>query len=250
MRASILGELLCAGTELNLNVSLSFYLSKSGLMQAIIDLFHRLSNLPDLVQWAGLFGLSVIVFSETGLLVGVFLPGDSLLVTAGLLAASGYLNVYKLAPVLTLAAICGNSLGYFIGSATGPRIFSRENSLFFNKKHAIRAHQFYEKHGRKTIVLAQFMPIIRTFSPVIAGVGGMKFSQFITFNIIGAFLWVWSMLSIGYFLGSYIPGIDRHIEIVVVIVVFISILPGLIGAYRARRAKRYSSSPAVESGEP
>ena len=116
-------------------------------MQAITDLFHRLSNLPDLVQWAGLFGLAAIVFSETGLLVGVFLPGDSLLVTAGLLAARGYLNVYALAPVLTLAAIFGNSVGYSIGRATGPRVFRRENSLFFNKKHAIRAHEFYEKYG-------------------------------------------------------------------------------------------------------
>jgi membrane-associated protein len=215
-------------------------------MQVIIDLFHRLSNLPELVQWAGLFGLAGIIFSETGLLIGVFLPGDSLLVTAGLLAARGYLNVYALAPVLTLAAICGNSLGYFIGRASGPRMFNRENSLFFNKKHAIRAHEFYEKYGRKTIVLAQFMPVIRTFSPVIAGVGGMKFRQFMTFNIIGAFVWIWSMLSIGYFLGNYIPGIDQHIEIVVVIVVFISILPGLVGGYRAKRAKRYSASPVVE----
>jgi len=216
-------------------------------MQVLLDLFHRLSNLPELVQWAGLFGLTAIIFSETGLLIGVFLPGDSLLVTAGLLAARGYLNVYTLAPALTLAAICGNSLGYFIGRATGPRIFNRENSLFFNKKHAMRAHEFYEKHGRMTIVLAQFMPIIRTFSPVIAGVGGMKFREFLTFNVIGAFAWIWSMLGIGYFLGSYIPGIDQHIEIVVVIVVFVSILPGLIGGYRARRAKRYSRTPVVES---
>jgi membrane-associated protein len=213
-------------------------------MQAITDLFHRLSNLPELVQWAGLFGLAAIVFSETGLLIGVFLPGDSLLVTAGLLAARGYLNVYALAPVLTVAAICGNSVGYFIGRATGPRIFNRENSLFFNKKHAIRAHEFYEKYGRKTIVLAQFMPIIRTFAPVVAGVGGMKFRTFITFNIMGAVLWIWSMVAIGYFLGSYIPGIDRHIEIVVAIVVFISLLPGLISWYRGRRAKRYDTSSA------
>jgi membrane-associated protein len=218
-------------------------------MQAFVDLFHRFSNLPELVQWAGLFGLTVIIFSETGLLIGVFLPGDSLLVTSGLLAARGYLNVYSLAPVLTLAAICGNSLGYWIGRASGPRIFNRENSLFFNKKHAIRAHEFYEKYGRLTIVLAQFMPIIRTFSPVIAGVGGMRFRTFLTFNIIGAFVWIWSMLGIGYFLGSYIPGIDQHIEIVVVIVVFISILPGLIGGYRARRAKRYPGPRVVESGE-
>jgi membrane-associated protein len=218
-------------------------------MQAITDLFHRLSNLPELVQWAGLFGLTAIVFSETGLLVGVFLPGDSLLVTAGLLAARGYLNIYHLTPLLTLAAISGNSLGYLIGKSSGPRIFNRENSIFFNKKHAIRAHQFYEKHGRKTIVLAQFMPVIRTFAPVVAGVGGMPFRTFVTFNVLGAFLWVWSMLGIGYFLGSYIPGIDQHIEIVVVIVVFISILPGLISAYRTRRRERALAGAVPESGE-
>lgn len=209
-------------------------------MHVFTDLFHRLSNLPDLVQWAGLFGLVAIIFSETGLLVGVFLPGDSLLVTAGLFAARGYLNIYALAPALTAAAICGNSVGYLIGRATGPRVFRRENSLFFNKKHAIRAHEFYEKYGHKTIVLAQFMPVIRTFAPVIAGVGGMRFKDFITFNILGAFLWIWGMLGIGFFLGSYIPGIDRHIEIVVAVVIFISILPGLIGGYRAKRAKRYA----------
>jgi membrane-associated protein len=188
------------------------------LIQPITDLFHRLSNLPELVQWAGLFGLAAIIFSETGLLIGVFLPGDSLLVTAGLLAARGYLNVYALAPVLTVAAICGNSVGYFIGR--------------------------YEKYGRKTIVLAQFMPIIRTFAPVVAGVGGMKFRTFITFNLVGAFFWIWSMVAIGYFLGSYIPGIDQHIEIVVVIVVFISLLPGLISWYRGNRAKRDDTSSA------
>jgi membrane-associated protein len=211
-------------------------------MQTIADLFHRLNNLPELVQWAGLFGLTAIIFSETGLLVGVFLPGDSLLVTAGLLSARGYLNVYTLTPLLTLAAICGNSVGYFIGRTSGPRIFNRENSLFFNKKHAIRAHEFYGKYGRKTIVLAQFMPIIRTFAPVVAGVAGMEFRTFITFNIIGAFLWIWSMVGIGYFLGSYIPGIDQHIEIVVVVVVFISILPGIISWYRGRRAKGNETS--------
>jgi membrane-associated protein len=217
-------------------------------MQPIVDLFHRLHNLPELVQWAGLFGLATIVFSETGLLVGVFLPGDSLLVTAGLLAARGYLNVSHLAAVLPLAAIAGNSLGYLIGRATGPRIFSRENSIFFHKKHALRAHDFYNKHGCKTVVIAQFMPIIRTFSPVVAGVGGMGRRDFFTYNIFGALLWVLSMLGIGYFLGSYIPGIDQHIEIVVLIVVFISILPGLIGGYRARRKRRFSAR-AVESAE-
>ena len=217
-------------------------------MQALTDFFHRISNLPDLVQWAGLFGIAAIIFSETGLLVGVFLPGDSLLVTAGLFAGKGFLNIYALLPVLLAAAICGNSVGYFIGRTTGPRIFRRENSLFFNKKHAIRAHEFYEKYGRKTIVLAQFMPVIRTFAPVIAGVGGMRFRQFIAFNIIGAISWIGSMLGIGYFLGNTIPGIDQHIEIVVAIVIFISILPGLISAFRARRrSRRYDAANAVGS---
>jgi len=214
-------------------------------MQTLTDFFHRFSNLPELVQWAGLIGLAIIIFSETGLLVGVFLPGDSLLVTAGLIAARGYLNIFTLIPTLTVAAILGNSVGHFIGRATGPRIFNREESIFFNKKHAIRAHEFYEKHGRKTIVLAQFMPVIRTFAPVISGVAGMKFIQFITFNIIGALLWIWGMLGIGYFLGNTVPGIDKHIEIVVLIVVFLSLLPGLISTYRARRAKRVAASPAV-----
>jgi membrane-associated protein len=214
-------------------------------MQTLTDFFHRMSNLPELVQWAGIFGIAAIIFSETGLLVGVFLPGDSLLVTAGLFAAKGYLNIYALVPTLTLAAICGNSVGYFIGKTTGPRIFNRENSLFFNKKHAMRAHEFYDKHGRKTIVLAQFMPIIRTFAPVIAGVGGMRFATFIAFNVIGAFFWIWSMLGIGYFLGNTIPGIDQHIEIVVIIVVLLSITPGIISWLRARRARPVTTSPAV-----
>ena len=214
-------------------------------MQTLVDFFHRLSDLPGLVRWAGLLGLAAIVFSETGLLVGVFLPGDSLLVTAGLFAAKGYLNVYALAPVLTLAAICGNSLGYFIGRATGPRVFKRENSLFFNKNHAMRAHEFYEKYGKKTIVLAQFMPVIRTFAPVTAGVAGMPFHTFIAYNIFGAFLWICSMVGIGYFLGNYIPGIDQHIEIVVVIVIFISLLPGIISAIRERRKKRLGAATAA-----
>ena len=215
-------------------------------MQTFHDLFQRLSNLPELVRWAGLFGLTGIVFSETGLLVGFFLPGDSLLVTAGLLAARRYLDIYHLAAVLPLAAILGNSFGYMIGRTTGPRIFSRENSLFFNKKHAIRAHDFFEKHGCKTIVIAQFMPVLRTFSPVIAGVACMKMRDFFMYNVLGALFWVWSMLGIGYFLGSYIPGIDQHIEMVVLVVVLISLLPGLISTYRTRRRRRLVRS-AIEN---
>jgi len=136
--------------------------------------------------------------------------------------------------MLHVAAICGNSCGYLIGRHTGPRIFTREDSLLFNRQHVLRAQAFYSRHGRKTIILAQFMPIIRTFSPVVAGVGRMPYRQFLTISILGTFLWVWSMLFIGYFLGTYIPGIDKHIEIVVLVVIFISILPGIISWWRER----------------
>jgi membrane-associated protein len=218
-------------------------------MQAIADLFQRLSNLPDLVQWAGIFGLAAIVFSETGLLVGFFLPGDSLLVTAGLFAARGYLDIYWLVPTLTIAAICGNTLGYTIGRVTGPRIFNRENSLFFNKKHAMRASRFYAEYGRKTIVLAQFMPILRTFSPVIAGVAGMRFREFITYNVLGAFAWIWSMLGTGYFLGTYVPNIEKNIGIVIAVVIFLSILPAIVSALRARRSKHLAAMAVIETQE-
>jgi membrane-associated protein len=203
-------------------------------MDQLRELFANLRDLPALIRWAGYFGMTAIVFAETGLLVGFFLPGDSLLVTAGLVSARGYLDVYLLGVLLHAAAIAGNSCGYMIGRSTGPRIFTRENSLLFNKKHLFSAQEFYARHGRKTIVLAQFVPIIRTFSPVVAGVGRMPYRQFLTISVIGTLFWVWSMLFIGYFLGRFIPGVDKHIEIVVMIVVFISILPGLISWWRQR----------------
>jgi membrane-associated protein len=205
-------------------------------MDQLRELFANLSDLPALIKWAGYFGMTGIVFAETGLLVGFFLPGDSLLVTAGLVAARGLLDVYLLGLLLNIAAICGNSCGYFIGRQTGPRIFKREDSLLFNKKHLLSAQEFYAKHGRKTIILAQFMPIIRTFSPIVAGVGRMPYRQFLIISIVGTILWVWSMLFTGYFLGRYIPGIDKHIEIVVLIVIFVSILPGIISWWRQRGA--------------
>ena len=206
-------------------------------MDVLSEFFHRLRDLRELVQWAGYFGLTTIIFVETGLLVGFFLPGDSLLVTAGLLASQpGFgLNVYLLGVILSVAAIVGDSLGYAIGKMTGPRIFNRPDSLFFNRKHLERAHAFYEKHGGKTIVLARFMPIVRTFAPVVAGVAEMRYPAFIAYNVFGGLLWVWSMLFTGYFLGRYVPGIDRHIEKVIILVIFLSILPGIIGWWRERR---------------
>jgi membrane-associated protein len=201
-------------------------------MDTLIELFRQLSDLPALIKWGGYVGVTGIIFTETGLLLGFFLPGDSLLVTAGLLASQGFLNVYTLGALCTVAAIVGDSLGYAIGKASGPRIFTREDSIWFNKKHLYRAHQFYEKHGGKTIVLARFMPIIRTFAPVVAGAAEMRYRDF---NVRGGFLWIWRMLFTGYWLGRYVPGIDQHIDKVIILVIFLSILPGIIGWIRERR---------------
>jgi membrane-associated protein len=141
-------------------------------MQSLLDFFHRLRDVQGLVAWGGYVGMTVIIFAETGLLIGFFLPGDSLIVTAGLLSAThNLLNVYWLGLLLTVASILGNTVGYAIGAAAGPRLFTREDSLLFNKKHLYRAHTFYEKHGGKTIIIARFMPIVRTFVPVVAGMG-------------------------------------------------------------------------------
>lgn len=205
-------------------------------MHLLSELFQRLRDLPALVQWAGYLGLTIIIFAETGLLAGFFLPGDSLLVTAGLLSSQADfgLNVWKLGALLTVAAIAGDNFGYQIGRATGPRIFTREDSLLFNKKHLLRAQAFYEKHGAKTIILARFMPIVRTFAPVVAGVGRMPFRTFLLCSVLGGFAWIWSMLLLGYLLGRTVPGVAQHIEKVILVVIFLSISPGLISWWRER----------------
>lgn len=215
-------------------------------MDYLRELFDRLRDLNALVQWAGYVGLTAIVFVETGLLVGFFLPGDSLLVTAGLLAAQPdfSLDVYLLGTILTVAAIAGDTVGYWIGRTTGPRIFYREDSLLFHKKHLLRAQAFYEQHGGKTIILARFMPIIRTFAPVVAGVGNMDYRRFLSYNVIGGIAWIWSMLFTGYFLGRWVPGIDRHIEKVILLVIFLSILPGIIGWLKSLKTRR---APVIDA---
>lgn len=201
------------------------------LLSWLIDLVR---NPGDLIKWGGYPGLSLIIFLETGAMV-FFLPGDSLLVVAGLYAAKGDLSILWLNILLIPMAILGDAVSYSIGARTGPHIFNRPRSRFFNPDHVRTAHAFYERHGGKTIIIARFMPILRTFVPVVAGVAAMTYRRFASFNVIGAAAWVLSMTLTGYLLGNQIPGLDRHIEKVIMVVVFLSILPGIIEYARQRR---------------
>ncbi|MBZ0168727.1 membrane protein [Candidatus Methylomirabilis lanthanidiphila] len=211
-------------------------------MEWLWDLFHTIYDVEGLVRVGGLMALIVIVFAETGLLIGFFLPGDSLLVTAGLFAVSGHLELWSLFLFVSLAAIVGDAVGYFIGVRSGPRIFSKEDSLLFHKKHLITTQEFYDRHGGITIVLARFMPILRTFAPVVAGVGNMQYSRFALYNVMGGVGWVVSMTSIGYFLGKTIPDIDRYIHVVIVAVILLSLVPGIVAFVRtSRRARKLST---------
>jgi membrane-associated protein len=197
-------------------------------MEILWDLFHRIYDVEFLVRTGGLLVLIVIVFIETGLLVGFFLPGDSLLVTAGIFAARGDLDLLTLNITLSLAAIAGDTVGYGIGARTGPKIFTRDNSLFFNRKHLISAKEFYDRHGGFTIFIARFVPIIRTFAPVVAGVGAMQYRKFISYNVFGGIFWVMTTTLTGYFLGTMIPNIQEHIHVVIAIVIVLSLLPAFI----------------------
>ena len=197
-------------------------------MDFLWDLFHRIYDVEGLVHVGGIVGLTAIVFTETGLLVGFFLPGDSLLVTAGLFAARGDLDVALLVGSLICAAVFGDTVGYNIGARTGPRLFSRPDSLLFNRKHLMTTKEFYERHGPFTIVIARFVPIIRTFAPVVAGIGAMEYRRFIAYNVMGGIGWVLAMVLGGYFLGQIVPNIHDHIHKVIVVVIVLSLLPAII----------------------
>ncbi|MBF8279952.1 MAG: dedA [candidate division NC10 bacterium] len=203
-------------------------------MEWLWDLVHRIYDVEALVRIGGLMALIAIVFVETGLFVGFFLPGDSLLVTAGLFAARGDLGLWSIFLFVSLAAIVGDTVGYTIGARTGPKIFTREDSLLFHKKHLITTKEFYDRYGGVTIIIARFMPIVRTFAPLVAGVGGMEYRRFVFYNVAGGIGWVVSMTSLGYFLGKAVPGIDRHIHVVIAVVIFLSLLPAIIKFARDR----------------
>lgn len=195
-------------------------------MEWLQEFFSKLSDLPALIRWGGYLALTLIVFAETGLLAGFFLPGDSLLVTAGLVAAvDSSMNIWILNLLLCAAAIVGDTTGYWIGYHLGPKIFNKEDSFFFHKNHLVRTQKFYEKHGPKTIILARFVPIVRTFAPTVAGAGRMDYKKFLTYNIIGGLGWVMSMTFLGFFLARSIPDIEKKVHWVILVVIVLSVLP-------------------------
>jgi len=222
-------------------------------MEIFYELFHQLKQYldPSTIAKAGYLVLILVVFAETGLAMGFFLPGDSLLVVAGIFAARGDLNVFVLLGLLFVAAVVGDAVGYFSGAKLGPRLFTRQKSLLFRPSHLQKAHAFYEKYGGKTIIIARFVPIVRTFAPIVAGAAQMPYRQFVVFNVVGGLLWVFSMILGGYFLGSVLQtrfgiNLDEHIEWVVIIVVALSLVPMLVEFIKARREKK---SRAARAGD-
>jgi membrane-associated protein len=218
-------------------------------LEFIKELLESIYDVKGLIMWGGYVGLFIIIFAETGLLAGFFLPGDSLLVTAGLFAATGDLNIYYLNLLLIPAAVLGDATGYWIGKKAGPRLFKKEQSLLFRKDYLIKTHEFYEKYGGVTIIIARFMPIIRTFAPTVAGIAQMTYSKFFHYNVWGGIGWVMSMTLLGYFLGKSIPDIDKHIEKVIVIIVFLSILPMIIKFIKHRMDKRKTEKAIEETAK-
>jgi|SRR3989344_2916154 len=185
-------------------------------------------DLVGLIKAVGYIGLFGIIFAESGLLFGFFFPGDSLLFTAGFLASQGFLNIWILVAITFPAAILGDQVGYAFGKKVGPRIFKKEDSIFFHKDNLERAETFYENHGGKTIIIARFIPIVRTFAPILAGVGRMRYSTFLFYNLTGGFIWAVIVPFIGYYLGKSIPNADKYIVPIVIGIVIVSILPNII----------------------
>ena len=206
-------------------------------MDFLQNFFRTVYNVPELIRIVGQYGLPLIIFAETGLLLGFFLPGDSLLITAGLFAARGDLSLPTLLATLIPAAIIGNATGYAIGKRTGKALYSRPDSLLFRREHLKMTHEYYERHGGKTIIIAQFAPILRTFAPVVAGVAEMGYRKFASYNVIGAILWITSMTLGGYLLGNVIPDIDKRIDLVIMVVIAVSLLPAIIAWLRSRRTR-------------
>ena len=204
-------------------------------MEELLGLVKKVHDVRAVISYGGLTMISAIVFSETGLLAGFFLPGDSLLVTAGIFAKTGHLSLPALLTIVPLCAIAGDQVGYMIGYKAGEALYNRPDSTFFKRALLKKAHDFYQKYGAKTIVLARFVPIVRTFAPTVAGAAMMDYKTFVTYNIAGGVLWVYSTVLGGYFLASLVPDIEQRIHQVIVVVVILSVLPVVYEFWQHRR---------------
>jgi membrane-associated protein len=215
-------------------------------MDSLYEIYQQLRYYlnPETIAAAGYVVILFVVFAETGLAAGFFLPGDSLLFVAGLFAADGKFNLFALLIGVFIAAVVGDAVGYFTGSKMGPRLFKRQKSLLFRPSHLLKAQAFYEKYGGKTIIIARFVPIVRTFAPIVAGAAQMPYRQFVIYNVVGGFLWVFTMILGGFFLGRAFPALREHIEIVVIVIVALSLMPPVIEYLKARREK----ARAAQSG--
>lgn len=203
-----------------------------------MDFLKKLLDPEYLIATFGMIGIGAIVFAESGLLIGFFLPGDSLLFTAGILAAAGKLNIAILLPMVFIAAVAGDQVGYMFGRRVGAALYKRPDSRFFKKEHLQKAQAFYERRGASTIVLARFMPFVRTFAPIVAGAANMRYRTFATFNVLGGFLWAIGVTLAGFGLGNAIPDIDKYLLPVIGVIVLASISPMIIEAIKHRRSKR------------
>lgn len=216
------------------------------MVELLKSILVHFSDVRGIIEWGGTAMVCAIIFVETGMFVGFFLPGDSLLVTAGVFAGAGHLKLALLLTLVTLCAIAGDQLGYFIGWKAGESLYRRQDSRFFKRRHLENAHDFYEKYGGKTIVMARFVPIIRTFCPPVAGAAKMNYMRYLIYDVIGGICWVWGMTLLGYTLGRTVPNIDKRIHYIIAAVIVVSLMPA---AYHAWKARAHRAIPII-SAEP
>ncbi len=213
-------------------------------MEGFLDFLKELVNPESIIRYGGIYLLLFVVFAETGLFIGFFLPGDSLLFTAGLLCSTGMLHVHPALLVLLImaAAIAGNMVGYFFGKKVGPMLFKRKSGLLFRQEHLVMANEFYKKHGKKTIILSRFLPIVRTFAPIVAGIVRLEYYKFVVYSVIGAFFWVDILVLAGYYLGRYIPRTKDYLGYIVIFLIVITTLPFVINSIKKRWKKNPKKS--------
>lgn len=205
------------------------------MIEFLKGILAHIYDVRGIIQWGGPLMVCIIIFVETGMFVGFFLPGDSLLVTAGVFAGAGQMRLVWLLTAVSLCAIAGDQVGYWIGRKAGQRLYERKDSRLFRKSHLKRAHEFYERYGGKTIILARFVPIIRTFCPPVAGAAEMKYTRYLAYDIVGGISWVCGMVLLGYTLGRTIPNIDKRIHYVIAVVIVVSLMPAAYEAWKVRR---------------